>query len=48
MWIKKERGNEWYEKLRLKANQVKKWTEDGMKAQIKEFQDMIKLSMSCR
>jgi len=26
-WLKKERGDQWYNKLRLKANQVKKWTD---------------------
>jgi len=26
-WLKKERGDKWYNELRLKANQVKKWTD---------------------
>jgi len=41
-WLKQERGIEWYNNLRLKANQVKKWTIVEMKEKVKEFQEEIK------
>ena len=40
-WLKDERGIEWYNRLRLKANQIKKWTTEEMKEKIKEFKGMI-------
>jgi len=29
-WLKKERGEEWYNELRFKANQVRKWTDQEL------------------
>lgn len=41
-WIKGQRGVEWYENLRIKANQIKKWTIPELKEKVKAFQEMIK------
>ena len=41
-WIKDKRGIEWYEEMRTKANQVRKWTIIEMEEKVKEFQEMIK------
>jgi len=41
-WIKDQRGVEWYENLRIKANQIKKWTIPELEALVEEFQKEIK------
>ena len=41
-WIKKQRGIEWYENLRKKANQVKKWTIPELRELVEEFKKEVK------
>jgi len=41
-WLKQRRGIEWYEDLRQKANQVKKWTIPELWELVKEFKREIK------
>ena len=41
-WIKEKRGIEWYERLRVKANEVKKWTIPELKELLEGFKKEIK------
>lgn len=40
-WIKDQRGIEWYENLRIKANQIKKWTIPELRELLERFKKEI-------
>lgn len=40
-WIKGQRGVEWYKNLRIKANQIKKWTIPELRELLEEFKKEI-------
>jgi len=39
-WLKQERGIEWYNELRLKANQIKKWTDTDLELLLEVFKEI--------
>jgi len=48
-WIRERRGDEWYQKLRMKSKQIKKWSDEDkinrikyLKDKTKEFEEKIK------
>ena len=40
-WVKRQRGVEWYENLKVKANQIKKWTIPELEELVEEFKKEI-------
>ena len=41
-WLKQKRGEKWYNELRLKANQVKKWTNEELESLLEELKEIKK------
>ena len=39
-WLKKERGDQWYNELRLKANQIKKWTDQELESLLEALKEI--------